>query len=114
MKTPRSRFFHYFFGLVALSVTTLHAGETDKVDPLAGSWTWHHGISVVFHANGTATSDVQSSGVWHLESDAGFVRKYRVDWDQGKFVDHLYVSEDSKRALLDSRLGDFDIHRADK
>jgi len=88
----------------------LRAG-TPEPDPLIGHWFWHHNILVAFKADGTATSNIKSEGVWEFLKNAEVERKYHVNWDHGKYIDTVILSKDGKSANLVSKVGKYSIHR---
>lgn len=92
--------------------TMLSAAPVEKEDPLVGKWIWHHKITVVIRADGTATSDASPNGTWTYNHNPEVQRKYRISWEHGKYIDNLVLSEDGQKGLLLTDSGKYEVHRA--
>jgi len=109
MKSPMYRLLGVFLTLLTLNLDLRAAAPGP--DPLIGKWFWHHNIQVEFHADGTATSDVNSSGTWEYLNNPEVQRNYRVNWDHGKFIDTIILNEDGTTAVLVSSGKKYNIRR---
>ncbi len=88
------------------------AKGTPANDPLAGNWLWRGGGTATFNADGTMTA-YGMKGTWTFLNNPEVERKYRLVWEQGKFIDEMVCSRDGQQAKVRNQYGDrFDVRRA--
>ncbi len=89
------------------------AKGTPANEPVVGNWLWRGDVTVTLNADGTLTSGYGMKGNWTYLNNPEAERKYRLVWEQGKFIDEMVCSRDGQQAKVRNQKGErFDVRRA--
>ena len=102
------------FSLVRHSFNTEAKKRVADLAAIAGRWAWFTGIDLLIEGNGSFTI-VLDGDVTVLDAES---RKFRLVWQDGKWVDTAVLSEDGKRlsarnqdgeTFTGERIGSYDV-----
>lgn len=86
----------------AVFLSVAFADHLDPRDPILGSWSWCNGGVREFHADGTVTPN----GAWRCIDPDLTPRKYEVKWNNGAWIDILYLLKNEKLLKGNNQRGD--------